>query len=102
MLAALMLSASAAIVCQGRVCWHANQTNFPPEAKAVVHEDNRRWGRVNDSRSASTKVTANGAAAAESPGNRFYQLITREAARSGGLFVSAHQLGSLRHTSGTP
>ena len=44
MMAASMVSASAAIVCQGRVCWHATETNFPPEARVVVHEDNWHWG----------------------------------------------------------
>jgi len=38
-------SASAAIVCQGNVCWHTHEAyDFPHEAGVVVHEDNWRWG----------------------------------------------------------
>ena len=39
------LSASAAIVCQGRVCWHTHEAyDFPRHAGVVVHDDNWRWG----------------------------------------------------------
>jgi hypothetical protein len=39
------LSASAAIVCQGNVCWHTHEAyDFPHEAGIVVHEDNWHWG----------------------------------------------------------
>jgi len=38
-------SASAAIVCSGRVCWHAHGGyNYPRSAGVVVHDDNWRWG----------------------------------------------------------
>jgi hypothetical protein len=38
-------SASAAIVCQGNVCWHTHEAyEFPHEAGVVVHEDNWHWG----------------------------------------------------------
>jgi hypothetical protein len=38
-------SASAAIVCQGNVCWHTHEAyDFPHEAGVVVHEDNWHWG----------------------------------------------------------
>lgn len=38
-------SASAAIVCQGNVCWHTHEAyDFPHEADVVVHEDNWHWG----------------------------------------------------------
>jgi hypothetical protein len=44
-LAASVMSASAAIVCSGNVCWHTHETyTYPPEAKVVVHEDNWKWG----------------------------------------------------------
>jgi hypothetical protein len=37
--------ASAAIVCQGRVCWHVHDMyDFPHEAGVVVHEDDWHWG----------------------------------------------------------
>ena len=39
------LSASAAIVCQGNVCWHTHEAyDFPHEAGVVVHEDDWHWG----------------------------------------------------------
>jgi hypothetical protein len=44
-LTASMVGASAAIVCQGSVCWHTHDAyDYPPEAKIVVHEDNWHWG----------------------------------------------------------
>jgi hypothetical protein len=44
-LAASVMSASAAIVCSGNVCWHTHETyTYPPESRVVVHEDNWRWG----------------------------------------------------------
>lgn len=39
------VSAWAAIVCSGNVCWHTHETyTYPPEAKVIVHEDNWKWG----------------------------------------------------------
>jgi hypothetical protein len=44
-LAASAISASAAIVCTGPVCWHTHQAyDYPRDAGVVVHEDNWRWG----------------------------------------------------------
>ena len=40
------VSASAAIVCSGRVCWHTHDRyDYPASAHIVVHEDNWKWGR---------------------------------------------------------
>ena len=40
------VSASAAIVCSGRVCWHTSERHaYPAHARVVVHEDNWKWGR---------------------------------------------------------
>jgi hypothetical protein len=45
LLAASAVSASAAIVCNGNVCWHTHETfTYPPEAGVIVHEDDWRWG----------------------------------------------------------
>jgi hypothetical protein len=45
MLAGSAMSASAAIVCRGNVCWHAHDTfDYPHEAGVVVHEDGWHWG----------------------------------------------------------
>jgi hypothetical protein len=39
------LNASAAVVCNGPVCWHTQEAyEYPPTAGVVVHEDNWRWG----------------------------------------------------------
>jgi hypothetical protein len=39
-LALTELSASAAIICTGDVCWHAHDSYaYPPEARVTVHED---------------------------------------------------------------
>ena len=39
------MSASAAVVCNGNVCWHTHETyTYPPEARVVVHPDNWNWG----------------------------------------------------------
>lgn len=44
-LGASVISASAAIVCSGDVCWHTHEVvQYPPEAHVIVHEDNWRWG----------------------------------------------------------
>jgi hypothetical protein len=44
-LAASAMSASAAIVCSGNVCWHTQETyTYPPESRVIVHEDNWRAG----------------------------------------------------------
>ncbi|MBV9564480.1 MAG: hypothetical protein JOY90_29165 [Bradyrhizobium sp.] len=45
MLAGSAMSASAAIVCRGNVCWHTHEAfDYPHEAGVVVHEDNWHWG----------------------------------------------------------
>ena len=45
MLAVSALSASAAIVCSGNVCWHTHQTyTYPSSAHVIVHPDNWQWG----------------------------------------------------------
>jgi hypothetical protein len=45
LLAASAISASAAIVCSGNVCWHAGEHyDYPTGARVVVHEDNWRPG----------------------------------------------------------
>jgi hypothetical protein len=45
LLAITSVSASAAIVCSGNVCWHTHERyTYPPEAGVRVHEDNWRWG----------------------------------------------------------
>lgn len=39
------LSASAAIVCSGNVCWHVQERySYPPSAGVVVHEDEWKAG----------------------------------------------------------
>lgn len=39
-LLATAVSASAAIVCSGNVCWHTTERyTYPSEARVVVHED---------------------------------------------------------------
>ena len=44
-LAASAMSASAAIVCSGNVCWHTHETyTYPPESRVIIHEDNCRAG----------------------------------------------------------
>jgi hypothetical protein len=44
-LALSAMSASAAIVCSGRVCWHTTQDyDFPRGARVIVHPDDWRWG----------------------------------------------------------
>jgi hypothetical protein len=45
LLAASAMSASAAIVCNGNVCWHTHETYaYPPDSRVVVHEDDWKWG----------------------------------------------------------
>jgi hypothetical protein len=45
LLALSTVTASAAIVCRGNVCWHTHESYaYPPDARVVVHEDNWRWG----------------------------------------------------------
>jgi len=45
LLMASSLSASAAIVCSGDVCWHTQETyRYPPEAKVIIHDDDWKWG----------------------------------------------------------
>ena len=44
-LAASAVSASAAIVCSGNVCWHTHERyEYPATAGVVVHEDDWKWG----------------------------------------------------------
>lgn len=39
------VNASAAIVCNGNVCWHVHETyQYPPSAGVVVHEDDWHAG----------------------------------------------------------
>jgi len=39
------LSASAAVVCNGNVCWHTHDTyRYPPSAHIIVHPDEWRAG----------------------------------------------------------
>ena len=45
MIAISTIGASAAIVCQGNVCWHVHEAyDFPHEAGVVVHKDDWHWG----------------------------------------------------------
>ncbi len=45
LLALSTISASAAIVCSGNVCWHTHERYaYPPEARVVIHDDDWRWG----------------------------------------------------------
>jgi hypothetical protein len=45
MLALSGVSASAAIVCSGNVCWHSHERfEYPARAGIVVHEDDWRAG----------------------------------------------------------
>jgi hypothetical protein len=45
LLALSAATASAAIVCSGRVCWHTHEAfEYPPAAGVVVHPDDWRWG----------------------------------------------------------
>jgi hypothetical protein len=44
-LALSAVSASAAVVCSGNVCWHTHETyTYPPGARVIVHPDNWSWG----------------------------------------------------------
>jgi len=44
-LAGSSISAFAAIVCSGNVCWHTHERyTYPPNAGVIIHEDNWRWG----------------------------------------------------------
>jgi hypothetical protein len=39
------MTASAAVVCTGNVCWHTHETyTYPPDARVIVHPDNWTWG----------------------------------------------------------
>jgi hypothetical protein len=45
-LAVSTAGASAAIVCNGDVCWHTHSRyDYPSDARVVVHPDDWRWGR---------------------------------------------------------
>jgi hypothetical protein len=44
-LASSVMTASAAIVCSGNVCWHVHERyNYPPNASVVIHDDDWRAG----------------------------------------------------------
>jgi hypothetical protein len=44
-LASSVMTASAAIVCNGNVCWHVHERyNYPPNAGVVIHDDDWRAG----------------------------------------------------------
>jgi hypothetical protein len=44
-LASSAITASAAVVCSGNVCWHTHERfTYPPSAGVVIHEDDRRAG----------------------------------------------------------
>jgi hypothetical protein len=44
-LAFSVVSAPAAVVCTGFVCWHTHEVyEYPPDARVVVHPDDWRWG----------------------------------------------------------
>jgi hypothetical protein len=39
------VSASAAIVCRGPVCWHTHDAyDYPAGARVIVHPDDWAWG----------------------------------------------------------
>ncbi|HEX5211557.1 MAG TPA: hypothetical protein VFW22_07470 [Pseudolabrys sp.] len=39
------LSASAAVVCSGDVCWHTHERyEYPPSARVVIHDDGWKAG----------------------------------------------------------
>ena len=41
----LVVSASAAVVCNGNVCWHAKEKyTYPPDAHVTIHEDTWKSG----------------------------------------------------------
>ena len=45
MLAGSAVTASAAVVCRGNVCWHTHERyTYPHDSGVTVHEDNWRWG----------------------------------------------------------
>jgi len=40
-----VVNASAAIVCNGNVCWHTHESyDYPADARVIVHPDDWRWG----------------------------------------------------------
>jgi len=44
-LVASAINASAAVVCNGAVCWHTREMyEYPPTAGVIVHPDTWRWG----------------------------------------------------------
>jgi hypothetical protein len=70
MVAFSALSASAAVVCTGSVCWHTQERyEYPPTARVIIHDDNWRAGPGRASHSASTKAAAIGAATAGPSGD---------------------------------
>ena len=49
LLAASAISASAAIVCSGNVCWHTTERyEYPPDARVTIREDS--WKPAPDAR----------------------------------------------------
>jgi hypothetical protein len=44
-LAVSMTAASAAVVCNGNVCWHVTEKyDYPPSAGVIIHEDTWKAG----------------------------------------------------------
>jgi len=44
-LAVSALTASAAVVCNGNVCWHVTEKyDYPPAAGVIIHEDSWKAG----------------------------------------------------------
>jgi hypothetical protein len=56
--------ASAAIVCQGHVCWHVHDVyDFPHEAGVIIHEDGGIGDRTKGTPSVDMRAAATGVAA---------------------------------------
>ena len=65
LLAASAVSASAAMMYAGPVCWHTHEAyDYPPDARVVIHPDEWRWRQRNTTRGGSMKAVAIGAATA--------------------------------------
>ncbi|SRR5258708_17275062 len=44
-LAFSVVSAPAAVICTGNVCWHTHEAyDYPADARVIVHPDDWRWG----------------------------------------------------------
>jgi hypothetical protein len=69
-LAASAVTASAAVVCSGNVCWHTHERyEYPATAGVVVHEDDWKWGPSEKYTSANTKAEDIGAEIPGQPGS---------------------------------